>query len=77
ADPSYSRLVAAGDAAALAGAVGEMLGAPPVVDAELVRQRNISVEASARLLADCLEEAVVAGQARPPTHDPHTRRRTA
>jgi glycosyltransferase involved in cell wall biosynthesis len=56
--PSFSRLVAPGAVDELAAAMTEMLEANPHVDEALVRQRNISWEQSAHLLAQRLQDAI-------------------
>lgn len=58
AHPSFSRLVEPGDAPALAGALAEMLAAPPRVDTDLVQPCNPTWHESAEQLADVLAEAV-------------------
>jgi glycosyltransferase involved in cell wall biosynthesis len=64
AHPSYSRLVAPGDASQLAEALEAMLQAPPAVDAGLVRSINVSWEESASRLAEILRCAVYMHRAR-------------
>lgn len=58
AHPSYSRLVEAGDSAALAAALAEMLDSPLAVDRQAVQACNVSCQRSARLLTECLELAL-------------------